>query len=734
VAKSPQSAPRLHAGTSVASGHGVALVEATGMATRLGRIASLTETVSEPPSPLQREMAHVTRTITLVAVGAGLGLGALAMAATPMPPEQVFVLVLGMIVAFVPEGLLPTVTLALAFGVQRMAGRNALVKRLSAVETLGCTTVICSDKTGTLTCNQMSVRELWIAGRPGSREDGIGASAPPSDAGGDPDRELLLRSAAACNNARLAPGEGGAGWRTLGDPTEAALLELAAGGGVRREAAELRWPRIGEIAFDADRRRMTTLHRVPEGLLALVKGAPEALLPLCTQLRAQGGARALDAAWRGRAEAWIEERAREGHRVLALARRVLPADAPTDPAALEHDLELLGLAALLDPPRPDAAEAVARCRRAGISFVMITGDHPLTAARIGRDVGLWSSSPRTVEGAELERMDDRELAEVLACEVLFARTNPEQKLRVVRALQAQGHVVAVTGDGVNDAPALKQADIGVAMYASGTDVARDAADVVLADDHIASIVNAVQEGRAVYANIRKFTAYIFTSNTPEAAPFLVHALSGGAIPLALDVMQILAIDLGTDLVPALALGAEPAEDGVMDEPPRRRDEHVITAALLRRAYAWLGLLQAAAAMAAFFVAHAAAGWAGSWLDLPDAGEPHRAATSAVLATVVATQLGNLLAQRTQTVSILRVGLRGNPLVLVGIAVAVALLLTILYLPPLQRVFGTAPISPTSWFFAALSAPLLLVADELRKLWLRRRGSGGIASARGPSRR
>jgi len=720
VAKSPDAAPRLHAGTSVASGHGAALVEATGMKTRLGRIATLTQAVREPPSPLQREMTNVTRTVTLVAVAAGLVFGALAMATTPMQPDQVFVLVLGMIVAFVPEGLLPTVTLALALGVQRMARRNALVKRLSAVETLGCTTVICTDKTGTLTRNQMTVRDLWVAGHAWSSEGTGAASAGASGDESDPDRDALLWAAAACGNARLSPRDGGSGWTALGDPTEAALLALAAEGGVTREAAEARWPRIDEIAFDASRRRMTTLHRVPEGLLALVKGAPDALLPRCTRIRSQGRTRPFDAAWRGQAETWIADHAREGQRVLALARRSLPAEAPRDAEAVERDLELLGLAALLDPPRPDVAEAVLRCRSAGIAIVMITGDHPLTAERIGRDVGLWSATPRTVEGAELDRMDDRALGDVLAGEVIFARASPEQKLRVVRALQALGHVVAVTGDGVNDAPALKQADIGVAMGTSGTDVAREAADVVLADDHFASIVNAVQEGRAVYANIRKFTAYIFTSNTPEAVPFLVHALSAGSIPLALSVMQILAIDLGTDLVPALALGAEPAEAGVMQEPPRRRDEHVITFALLRRAYAWLGLLQATVAMLAFFVAHAAAGYAGSWLELPDEGALHRAATSAVLATVVATQIGNLLAQRTQTVSILRIGLRGNPLILVGIAVAVALLLAILYLPPLQRIFGTAPIAPASWLFAALCAPLLLVADELRKLWVRRR--------------
>jgi len=310
----------------------------------------------------------------------------------------------------------------------------------------------------------------------------------------------------------------------------------------------------------------------------------------------------------GQALAWWIASTLAGLAVFPLAWRVLPEQVAQDPEAVERDLELLGLAALLDPPRTDAAEAVTRCRGAGIRILMITGDHALTAERIGREVGLWAGDPpRIVLGPELDAMDERALRAALAREVLFARASPEHKLRVVRTLQALGHVVAVTGDGVNDAPALRQADIGVAMGASGTDVAREAADVVLADDHIATIVNAVEEGRAVFANIRRFTTYIFTSNTPEAVPFLVHALSGGQIPLALGIMQILAIDLGTDLLPALALGAEPAEPGVMERPPRPRGEHVITRRLLLHAYVWLGPIQAAAAMLGFFVAYAAAG-------------------------------------------------------------------------------------------------------------------------------
>jgi magnesium-transporting ATPase (P-type) len=376
---------------------------------------------------------------------------------------------------------------------------------------------------------------------------------------------------------------------------------------------------------------------------------------------------------------------------------------------------------MLDPPRPEVEDAVRTCGRAGIRPIMITGDYGLTAESIARRVGMVRTDRlRIVNGTELDQLDDAQLAEVLATEVLFARAAPEHKLRVVKALQRQGHVVAVTGDGVNDAPALKQADIGVAMGRSGTEVAREAADMILLDDNFASIVNAVEEGRAVFANIRRFTSYIFTSNTPEAVPFMLFALSGGRIPLALDVMAILAVDLGTDLVPALALGAEPPEPGVMDRPPRRRSDHIVDRSLLIRAYLWLGLLQSGAVMAMFFLYYWANGYGGQWLDLPADGTVHQGAVAIALGAVVFTQIGNLFAQRTERTSILQIGFFTNRLVWVGIASELAIISLIVYVPFLQGVIGTGSLPAVSWLWLLCLAPLLLLADEARKAIARSR--------------
>jgi Ca2+-transporting ATPase len=376
---------------------------------------------------------------------------------------------------------------------------------------------------------------------------------------------------------------------------------------------------------------------------------------------------------------------------------------------------------MMDPPRPEVADAVEKCHRAGIRIVMVTGDYGLTAESVARRVGiLRGPTPRILNGAGMDAMSDGELAEALRGEVILARVSPEHKLRAVSALQGMGHVVAVTGDGVNDAPALKKADIGVAMGVAGTDVAKEAADMVLADDNFASIVSAVEEGRAVYANIKKFLSYIFTSNTPEAVPFILFAFSGGRIPLALNVMQILSIDLGTDLVPALALGAEPPEPGIMDHPPRKLTEHAITPALLLRAYPFLGLIQSAAAMAAFYFLFWRSGYWGAWVGLPSSGPLYRSATAMTLAAVVATQIGNLFAHRTTLASAFRAGLPANRLLWAGIAVEIALLLAIVYLPPLQRVFGTGGIPPEGWLFILPWAPALLLADEARKAIVRRR--------------
>lgn len=737
------------AGTSVTSGSARAVVFATGMHSEFGKIAGLTQSMSEESSPLQQEMRHVTRTVSFIAMGCGVVFFILALALAGMELGEGFLFALGMIVAFVPEGLLPTVTLALALGVQRMARRHALVKRLSAVETLGCTTVICTDKTGTLTQNEMTVCQLWIGGQfltvtgvgydPQGRimasptaecvPEDADATMPSSDIPGDAgDLRQLLVAASLCNNARFAPPSADtATWTVLGDPTEAALRVVALKGGVDPEREVGQTPRWRELPFDARRKCMSTIHQAQDCRLAYVKGAPREMLALCTQVLQNGQACPMPASLRQQITAANDHFARLGLRVLAVAMRCLPADLSLyTPATVECELTFLGLLAMMDPPRLEVPEAVRKCHRAGIRIIMMTGDYGLTAESIARRIGILrypELQPRIISGAELDRMDEPQLREALQHEVIFARVAPEHKLRVVSALQACGHVVAVTGDGVNDAPALKKADIGVAMGRNGTDVAKEAASIVLTDDNFASIVNAVEEGRAVYANIKKFTSYIFTSNTPEAVPFIIFALSQGRIPLALNIMHILSVDLGTDMVPALALGAEAPEDGVMDRPPRNRQEHVITRSLLLRAYLWLGPLQSLATMAAFYWLYWTQGYWGQWLDLPANGALYQSATGMALAAVVTTQIGNLFAHRTERNSFFTSRLFDNRLIWIGLGTELLFLAAILYVPWLQDIIGTAAFPWPYWGFLFAWSPALLLVDEGRKALLRWRERG-----------
>jgi potassium/sodium efflux P-type ATPase len=564
----PELPNLVFAGTSVAAGTGKAVVFATGMNTEFGKIANLTQSVGDEPSPLQKEMERVTKMVTILAVGIGIFFFVLAIVLANVELAASFIFALGMIVAFVPEGMLPTVTLSLAMGVQRMVKRHALVKRLSAVETLGCTTVICTDKTGTLTQNEMTVRALWVAGRRltvtgvGYAPEGqiLDQGKPVSNPVGDDLRQLLL-AAAHCNNARLVPPNDESNrWTVLGDPTEAALRVAALKGNLDLEGEAHRRPRQRELPFDSRRKRMSTIHRDLSGRVAYIKGAPREVLALCTHVYTNGQAEPLSTEMRERILAANDDYARGGLRVLAVAQRELPdslsSSSDFTQETVERDLTFIGLMAMMDPPRPEVAEAVDKCHHAGIRIVMITGDYGLTAETIARRIGIiHSDSSCVITGADLEAMTDEALKEALQGEVLFARVAPEHKLRVVQALQELGQIVAVTGDGVNDAPALKKADIGVAMGIAGTDVANEASDMILTDDNFASIVSAIEEGRTVYNNIRKFAVYVFNSNMAEAVPFAVFLFSRGLIPLPLTVMQVLAIDLGTDMVPAIGLGA-----------------------------------------------------------------------------------------------------------------------------------------------------------------------------------
>jgi calcium-translocating P-type ATPase len=711
------------AGTNVMEGSAVAAVFATGMQTEFGNIASLTQTMRKELTPLQKEMKRVTTTVTLIAVIVGIVFFFLAVSMTERKTEDSFILAIGMIVAFVPEGLLPTVTLALAMGVQRMARRNALIKKLSLVETLGSATVICTDKTGTLTENQMTVSNLWVNG---AKLDVSGIGYVPAGEISGPDSvrdelNLLLVVAGLCNNARLEVRSGQ--WIALGDPTEAALLVAASKAGIDLNAESQKHPRLLELHFDPERKRMTTVH-LQEHLnnddkIAFVKGSAVETLQLCLYMHTKEGPIELDEACHARILAANDEMAKKGLRILAIAMRLLPKDIDLIAKEIEKDLTFLGLVAMADPPRPEVKEAVAKCHDAGIKIIMITGDYGLTAQSIASQIGIARSQPRVLTGKDLDIMSDQGLRELMAGEVILARVTPEQKLRVVSLLQELGHVVAVTGDGVNDAPALKKADIGIAM-GSGTDVAKEAADMILTDDNFASIINAIEEGRAVYANIKKFTTYIITSNTPEAVPFILFALSGGRIPLALNVMQILSVDLGTDLIPALALGAELPEPGLMKRPPRRREEHIITASLLARTYLFLGAIQSLAAMSAFYFMFWTNGYWGQFYNLPAGGQLYQAATSMTLAAIVSTQIGNLLAQRTEIRSFFKVGLLSNRLIWWGIACELIIVWAIIYLPQLQWAFNTTGFSLSYWIYLIAWMPSLLLADELRKAWIRRK--------------
>ncbi len=688
----------LLAGTAVVSGHGKALVFATGMHTEFGRIAHLTQTGGESPSPLQREIARMSRVVAALATLLGVSFFAIGQA-LGLSFWQNLVFAIGIIVANVPEGLLPTVTLALAMATQRMARRNALIRHLPAVETLGSATVICTDKTGTLTQNRMAVNLAFFAEGP--------VALPAASAAAQTYRpffDVALR----CHDLREIADNGRI--RLLGDPMEAALVAMAEAALGSRTGT-----RAGEIPFDADRRRMSTAYESPDGPILYCKGAPEAVLPLCDAVLTAAGVQPFDAAQRERFRLAQEDMAERGLRVLALAWRRLPPDAPRE--GWEQGLVLAGLAGIEDPPRPEVEDAIRRCREAGIKVIMVTGDHPRTALAIARQIGLVRSEPPVaVTGAELRRMSEAQLQLALdAPEILFARVTADQKMRVVEALKRKAHVVAATGDGVNDAPALKRADIGIAMGLSGTDVARESADMVLLDDNFASIVNAIEEGRAVYENIRKFLAYILTSNVPELVPYLAFVLF--RIPLPLTIIQILAVDLGTDMLPALALGAERPDPQNMRRPPRPRGERLLSWPLLARAYLFLGALEAAAAMAAFFFVLRSAGW--SYGELPGRLDPlYLQATTACLAAIIVTQVVNVFLCRDPRASLFAIGLGGNRLILLGIAVELVLVLGIVYTPWGQAVFGTAPLPLEAWLFVLPFAAAMFVAEEARKLLVR----------------
>ncbi len=689
------------AGTSVVSGQARAVVYATGMRTEFGKIAHLTQTAGEASSPLQREIARLSRIVTALATGMGIAMFFIG-EALGLPTWENLLFAIGIIVANVPEGLLPTVTLSLAMATQRMAKRNALVRHLPAVEALGSTTTICCDKTGTLTQNRMSVRRLWLGGGFVERDD---VAAQPRLA---QDNRQLFVNAALCHNLNEVDDHGQR--KLLGDPMEVALAGMG-----RQVAGGLDgFARIDEIPFDTDRKRMSVLCATPQGRVLYCKGAPETVLTACNLVQFDAGIAPLDAAAKTRLLAAQDAMTEAGLRVLAFAHCAVAGGMPTD----ERGMTLTGLVGLEDPPRTEVPEAISRCATAGIRIIMVTGDHPRTALAIAREIGLVKTEqPVVVGGDELRRMLPAQLQLVLdAKEIIFARVAAEQKMLIVQALKKKGEIVAVTGDGVNDAPALKTADIGIAMGIAGTDVAKEAADLILLDDNFASIVAAIEEGRAVFENIRKFLTYILSSNIPELVPYLAFVLF--RIPLPLTIIQILAVDLGTDMLPALALGAEKPDPGVMSRPPRARGERLLSWGLIARAYLFLGALEAAASMAVFFFVLDAAGW--RYGDLPGKTDPlYLQATTACLVAIVVTQMVNVFLCRHPLKSSLSISPFGNALILPGIAAELGMILFIVYTPAGNWLFGTAPIGPEVWLLAGFFAALMWALEEVRKAWLRR---------------
>ncbi len=730
----------IFAGTSVASGTGRAVVYATGMLTQFGRIAHLTQTVQEEPSVFQKELEKLGRVITWVAILVG---GIVWLVAHNQPELKVhypnfFLLALGTMIAVTPEGLPATLTLSLAMAVQRLASRGVLAKRLSTVETLGNVSVICTDKSGTLTQNQMTVRELWVAGNSfqvtgvGYEPKGEFIPAPHGKAV-ETDLRSLMTAAVCCNNARVnPPGPEHPVWTSLGEQTEAALKVAAFKFGLREDFIEMDFRRIHELPFDARRKRMSTIHHTRSGEVAFVKGAPREVVQLCTHILVHGTVQPLTEALRTEVLAANDDFARRALRVLAVARRDIPERMSFSAETVETGLTLLGLMAMMDPPRPEVEKAIQTCREAGIRIVMITGDYGLTAESLARRVGMITGpAPLIITGAELDEMNDVKLKSLLDRETIFARMAPEHKLRLVSAYQGRGDVVAVTGDGVNDAPALRKADVGVAMGMVGTDVAKEAADIILTNDDFGSIVAAIEEGRAVYDNIRKFITYIFSSNVPEILPFLLTSAIG--IPPALTIRQILAIDLGTDILPAIALGTEKPEPGIMQQPPRRRSMPLLDRGLMVRSFFWLGLLEAGLCYTGYLATYLFSGnahilaipWLNSiaWprlFEIP--GNVVAVAQTVFLAGVVTAQVGNAFACRTSRARNTQMGWGSNKSLLGSIAVTLLIIAGLVYIPALSRAFDNQRFPDIFWALLFFNGLVLYTLEWFRKSILRWMGA------------
>jgi Ca2+-transporting ATPase len=701
----------VYSGTYITAGRGRALVVATGAHTEVGRIAGLTEAAVEPRTPLEHRLDQFGRALVVAALVLFVAVVVLGLLRR-LPLAEVLMVAISQMVSMVPEGLPVAMTIALAVGMQRMAARGAIIRRLAAVETLGSTTVICSDKTGTLTRNEMTVTALWLPpqeGRPARiiATTGIGYAPEgdlledgrPADRA-DPALAALLRATVLCNDAELLPPQDDrAAWTVLGDPTEGALLTVAAKAGIDVAALRGAAPRTAELPFDADTKLMATGHRTPGApRQVIVKGAPESVLRLC----GAAGAATLQSA-----RAAADTLAARALRVLAFA---LVDDDALDAGfdALAGRARLLGLVGQIDPPRDEARAAVAECRAAGIRPVMVTGDHKLTGHAIARELGIAVDGDRAVDGVELERMGEAELREALPHIVVFARVQPAQKLRIVEALQARGEVVAMTGDGVNDAPALARADVGVAMGITGTEVAKSAAKIVVTDDNFATIVDAVEQGRVVYGNLKKVILYLFATSIDEVMVLLLALLGGYPLPLA--AVQILWINIVTEGTLTVNLVMDPPDGDEMRRRPVARDEALVDRAMLGRV-----VLMALSSVVVIF------GWFVWRLGEGVAIDQVRTETFTLLAMC---QWFNVLNCQSAWRSTLRLGLLKNPWLLGGLAASVLLQLAVLYAPPLAAMFHTVALPAATLLPLLALASVVLWTEEARKVVVRARGGRG----------
>lgn len=686
-------------GTLVAAGQASGVVVATGERTELGKIGTLLSSVEDTTTPLLRQIDRFGRVFALVVLAAAALLFLYAVQVQGWRAVDALLAAVAIAVAVIPEGLPAVITITLAIGVQRMAAHNAVIRRLPAVETLGATSVICSDKTGTLTRNEMAAVRI-VAPRQALRVEGeaygvdgaLRATGGGDDAAGLADAAGLLRCALLCNDARLHQQAGR--WSVVGDPMEGALLALGAKAGLDAAHERAEWPRLDEVPFDAARKFMATLHRGPAGeVVAFVKGAPERILAMS----------ALDEAQHRRFDAALAQAAAAGERLLGFASKAMPAGTQSLRADDLAGLECLGLVGFIDPPRDEALQAIAECREAGIAVKMITGDHAATATAIARELRL-AEAPLAMTGAELDQVPDAALAERVRATHVFARTTPEHKLRIVRALQQQGEVVAMTGDGVNDAPSLKQADVGVAMGIKGTEAAKEAAEMVLLDDNFASIVHAVHEGRTVHDNVRKVFAFTLPTNGGEVLGLVVCILFGLALPMT--AAQILWINLVTEVTLGLSLAFEPAEPGVMRRPPRPADAPLVSGFMLWR-IVLVSVLFAAATLGLFQATVAAGGSA-------------EEARTLVVNALVAMEIGYLFSVRfLASRSLTWRGALGTPAVLAAIALLSLFQLAMTYLPVMNRLFGTAPLGAAQLLLAAAAGAGLMLVLEAEKALLRR---------------